>query len=118
MKGRRSFRVFKYLFCTVMALASLIKWKLVEAAISVDRPTLLEGGADASKVNQATQKTVEFLLTFVYSGGIIAVIIGLLMCIPVIGQTQKGMSITKAAVLVLVVAGLIDVIFGFLGGLF
>lgn len=117
MYGRQFLKFFKYAGAMIASLWALFQAKTA-LAIDVDRPSLMEGSGDTSQLDSSVTQIVEFILYFVYAGGIITLVIGLLLCLPVIGQSEKGMSAIKVSVIVLLVSGIVHIIFGFIGGLF
>lgn len=117
MYGMRFFRFIKYVGCTIAALWALFQAKTA-MALQVDKPSLMEGGGDTSQLDGSVTQIVEFILYFVYACGVVTLVIGLLLCLPVVGKTQQGLATIKGSVIVLLVSGIVHIIFGFIGGLF
>ncbi|MCH8500103.1 MAG: hypothetical protein LAT63_16640 [Marinobacter sp.] len=117
MAGWSFYRFARYVFCTAMAMWALFSFRVAEA-FNPNRPSLMQGSADTAQVDQGVNRIVEFLAYFAYAGSAIAVLAGLVVCLPIIGNTQLGMKAIKGGVLVGAATGVVHVLFAFLGGVF
>jgi hypothetical protein len=117
MYGKQFMKFVRFVAAMVGSLWALFQAKTA-AALNIKKPSLMQGGGDTSQLDSSITQIVEFILYFVYAGGIITLVIGLLLCLPVVGKSDKGMAAIKGAVIVLLTAGIIHIIYGFIGGLF
>lgn len=117
MYGKQFMKFVRFVGAMVGSLWALFQAKTA-MALNVKKPSLMQGGGDTSQLDSSVTQIVEFILYFVYAGGIITLVIGLLLCLPVVGKSDKGMAAIKASVIVLLVSGIVHIIFGFIGGLF
>lgn len=117
MYGMRFVGFVRHIVALVAVFWTLIQWRTAEA-LQVKKPEIMQGGADTSQVDSATTEISEFILYFAYSLSAITIVIGLTLCLEIVGQPQLGKKTLKSGLIVFLAIGTIHILFGFLGGLF
>lgn len=117
MNGKINGLTIKMFVWLALGIYAVFHWRTA-SALNVKKPAVMEGGVDTSQLDQAGTTTIEFVLYLVYILGTITLVIGLLLCLPIIGKPQLGRETMKGAIVVLLLAGAAHIIYGFLGSLF
>lgn len=117
MNGKINGLTIKMFVWLALGIYAVFHWRTA-SALNVKKPAVMEGGADTSQLDQAGTTTIEFVLYLVYILGTVSLVIGLLLCLPIIGKPQLGRETMKGSIIVLLLTGCIHIIYGFLGSLF
>lgn len=117
MYGKRFWKFVKFVGAMIGSLWFLFQARTA-SAVGGNKPSIMDGNADTSQLDSTVNQIVDFILFFAYAGGIVSLIIGIVLCAPVVGKGEKGLEVVKGAVYVLLASGTVHILYAFIGGLF
>lgn len=107
---------FRYFLYLAAFLWAFLQMKMA-AALDVDKPSVMQGGGDTSEIDAATTSIVELGLYIAYSVATVGIVVGLVLCVPIIGKQDLGLKTLKGSIIVIIIVGAFHALLGFVGGL-
>lgn len=109
----------RYIFGFIFFIVCWFDMKTA-GAVSADKPIILtSSNADKTQANSALTTLVDEILDYVMMFGVAGIAIGLVLCVPFIGNKETGMKGIKGSVVVILVAAFFDfAVLGLLNKLF